>query len=98
MQIEPPLSVGATTGSPWAFNERPYNNKKPCRSRAFLVVVQNLCQHSRIFGSTNWNLEYSLIVLFLYCNNAAHTDRQAYDKYSNGKYNQIFKQSYNATK
>jgi len=47
--------------------------------------------------SINWNLKYSFIVPFLYCNNATYANHQAYDKYSDGKYKQIFKQSYNAT-
>ena len=47
--------------------------------------------------SINWDLKYSFIVLFLYCNNATYANHQAYDKYSDGKYKQIFKQSYNAT-
>ena len=46
---------------------------------------------------TKWNLEYSFIVLLLYCNNATYAKHKAYDKYSNGKYKQFFKQSYNAT-
>ena len=47
--------------------------------------------------SINWKSEYSLIVLFLYCNNKTYTNHQAYDKDSNGKNGQMFKQSYNAT-
>ena len=47
--------------------------------------------------SINWDLKYSFIVLFLYCNNATYANHQAYDKYYDGKHKQIFKQSYNAT-
>ena len=36
LQIEPPCSVGATSGRPRAFNERPYNNKKPCIAELFV--------------------------------------------------------------
>ena len=50
-----------------------------------------------LISLSNWNLEYSFIVLFLYCNNATYANHKAYDKYSNGKYKQFFKQSYNAT-
>ena len=39
----------------------------------------------------NWNLEYSLVVFYLYCNNATYANHQSYHKYSHGKYGQIFK-------
>ena len=36
LQIEPPFSVGATSGRPRAFNERPYKTKSPAEAELFV--------------------------------------------------------------
>ena len=58
LQIEPPCSVGATSGRPRAFNERPYYREyRPIKCCTKFAPKSH--QHSTLFCSSNWNLSVS---------------------------------------